>query len=73
MCNLYILRLKIEPHFFNMVAPMAYRSSWARDQIQAAAATYAAPAATLDMLTHCAGLGIEPVPPEQPELPQLDT
>ena len=36
-------------------------SSQARDQIQAAVVTYAAALATLDPLTHCAGLGIEPV------------
>ena len=45
---------------------MAYGSSWARNEIQATtltytiAETYATAAATLDPLTHCAGLGIEP-------------
>ena len=33
----------------------------ARDQIQATVATYAPIAAMPDPLTHCAGLGIEPV------------
>ena len=34
-------------------------SSWAKDQIQATVATSATATATLDSLTHCAGLGIE--------------
>ena len=34
--------------FYVLVAPMADGSSWARDQIPAAAATYATAAATLD-------------------------
>ena len=43
-----------------MVAHMAYGSSPARDWIRAAAVIYAAAAATLDPLTHCARLGSEP-------------
>ena len=42
-------------YLFNII-----RSSWARDQIQAAVATCAAAVAMLDPLTHCAGLGIKP-------------
>ena len=40
--------------------PCDKRSSWARDQIQTAAATYAEAEAMPDSLTHCAGLGIKP-------------
>ena len=40
-----------------MVTPMAYGSSWARDWIWAAAVTYTAAVATMDPLTHWAGLG----------------
>ena len=36
-------------------------SSWARDQIWATGATYTTAMAMLDLLTHCAGHGIEPV------------
>ena len=36
-------------------------SSHIRDQVRATAVNYAAPAATQDPLTHCAGPGIEPV------------
>ena len=38
---------------------MAYGSSWARDQIRAAAGAAVPP------LTHCAGLGIKPLPPQR--------
>ena len=44
-----------------MATPMAYEGSWARDQIQAAAAIM------LDPLAHCTGLGIKPTSPQQPE------
>ena len=40
--------------------PCGVWGSWARDQIQAAGATYAAAAAAPDPLSHCAGLGIDP-------------
>ena len=46
-----------------MAAPKAYGSSWA----------WAAAVATLDPLTHWAGLGIELVFPQQPEAMQLDS
>ena len=35
--------------------------------------TYAAAAIMLDPLTHSTGLGIEPTPPQQPKLLQLDS
>ena len=59
-----LLRGKINSFFFFsfMAAPMACGSSQARDQIQATAAIYTTARATLDPLTHCAGLGIEPMP-----------
>ena len=41
-----------------MAAPAAYGNSWARDWIQAPAATYAATMAKADPLTHCATVGI---------------
>ena len=47
--------------FFNFWPPHGLWSFWARDQIQAAVATYTTTAATLDPLTHCARLGIKPV------------
>ena len=47
--------------FFFIAAPLAYGSSQAGDQIQAAVVTYAIAVATLDPLTHCTGLGIKPV------------
>ena len=40
--------------FFSFWLPHSIWSFWARD------ATYTVAAATLDLLTHCAGLGIEP-------------
>ena len=44
-------------------------SAWARDQICATVLTYAAAAQDhmLDPLTQGAGLGIEPLPPQQPK------
>ena len=45
-----------------MAAPLAYRSSQARDWIRARAVTYAAAVATKDPLTHWARRGIEPAP-----------
>ena len=44
---------------------MAHGSSRVRDQIEAAAATYATAAAMLDPLTLSTGLGIEPVLPQR--------
>ena len=41
---------------------MVYEVPGARDQIQAAAATYTTAVATLDPLTHCARPVIKPVP-----------
>ena len=46
--------------FFHFWPPCSISSSLARDQIQAAVATYSATVATSDPLTHSAGLGIEP-------------
>ena len=51
-----------------MAAPMVYGSSWAKDWIQVTAATYASIAVSQDPLTHCTGLGIEPMPLHLPEL-----
>jgi len=45
---------------FSMAALLAYGSSWARDSMQATAATYPTAAAILDPLTHCIGTGIKP-------------
>ena len=44
--------------FFHFWPPSGMWSSWARDQIRATVATYAAAAAMPDPLTHCAGPGI---------------
>ena len=49
---------------------MAYESSQDRDWIWARAATYTVAEAMPDTLTHCTGPGIEPIPPQQPELMQ---
>ena len=54
-----------------MAASTAHGSSQARDLIQAAALTNATGAAMLDPLTHCTGQGLEPTPPQQPELESL--
>ena len=56
-----------------MAIPSAYGNSWARAQIQAAAATYTATAAMLDPLTHCTRLEIKPAPLQRPKPPQLDS
>ena len=45
-----------------MAIPTAYRSSQARNWIQAATGTYTAAAAMPDPLTHCARLRVEPTP-----------
>ena len=50
--------------FYFLVAPVAYGSSWARDQNQATDATYVTAVGTPDPLTHCAGQGIEPTLPQ---------
>ena len=42
--------------YFLMATPLAYGSSWARDQIRVTAV------ATLDPLTHGTGPGIKPMP-----------
>ena len=49
-----------------MAALVAYESSLAMDGIWAAAVTYAVDVAVPDPLTHCARLGIEPSPLQQP-------
>ena len=54
-----------------MAAPMSYGSSQARDWIQAPAVIHTA--AKPDPLTHCTMVGIKPMPPQQPELPQLNS
>ena len=46
---------------------MAYEGSWARDQIGAAVATYAAAVAMPDPLTHHTGLGLNPRPIAPPQ------
>ena len=56
-----------------MAALIAYGSSQAREWIQDAAVTYAAAVATMDPLTHCPGLRIEPVPPQWPKPLQMDS
>ena len=43
-----------------MDTPLAYESFWARDWIQAAAATYAPAVAIPDPLIQCARQGIKP-------------
>ena len=50
------------PHPWHLECPAP-----GRDWIWAAAVTYATAAATRDALTHCAGSGIAPTPPQQPE------
>lgn len=50
-----------------LATPAAFGGFWARGWIPAAAA------AVWDPLTHCAMPGIEPVPPQQPELLQSDS
>ena len=47
--------------------PHVLWSSWARDRIPAVVATQAAAVATWDPLTPCAGLGVKPVPLQQPQ------
>ena len=54
-----------------MATSAAYGSPQARDRIQAPVVTTAA--AIPDLLTHCAGLGVEPASPQQPEMLQLDS
>ena len=56
-----------------MDASMGYVSSWARNRIQAAPGTYVAAVAILDPLSHCARLGIEPMPFQGPEPLQVDS
>ena len=64
--------MSLETHclFIFMSTPAAYGSCWARNRIWATAVTFAAAAAMVDLLTHCAGLEIEPTPPHQPKLLQ---
>ena len=56
-----------------VAAPRAYRSSWARDWIWAPVVIYSTAVATPDPLIHHAGPGIEPAPPQQPEMLSLDS
>lgn len=70
VCVNYIVTLKIFFFFHFIATPVAYGRSWARDRILASAATCADLAiagAMPDPLIHCAGLGIEPAPPQPPE------
>lgn len=46
---------------------LAYGSSWAKDLITATATTMP------DSLTHCPQLGIETMPPQQPEALQSES
>ena len=50
-----------------MAALMAYESSRARDWIWAATVIYATGAEMPGPSTHCASLGMEPAPLQQPE------
>ena len=50
--------------FFLMIAPAAYGSSQARDQIQATDATYAIAVAMPDNLTHCTRQVVESIQPQ---------
>ena len=59
--------------FFLMTTSTAYGSSWAKDQIQAAAMNYTAAAATPDPLTGYTGPGIKPLPLQLPVLLQSDS
>jgi len=54
-------------------SPASHGSSWARDRIQAVAATYATAVKTPDPLTHHAKPGIKPAPPQRPNLLQSDS
>ena len=47
---------------------MVYGGSWARDWIWATVATYATAVVMPDPLTHCPRPGIQPKPPQGPEL-----
>lgn len=46
---------------------------WARAWLQATATSYTTAAAMPNPLTHCAGLRIEPMPPQPPALLQADS
>ena len=72
-CLVDWLILKCVLNTFLMATPMAYGSSWTRDSIQVTAATYTTAAAMLDFLRQCAGLGIELMPLQWPELLQSDS
>ena len=65
------LFLKFFIFFCFMALAMPYGNSWARLWIRVIAATWTTVAATLDPLTHCAGPGIEPLPPQWPQPLQL--
>ena len=51
-------------YYFLMAIPVAYENSQARDGMGAAIITYAPALVTRNPLSHCVGLGIEPVPPQ---------
>lgn len=57
------------PLFFVMTTYEKYLSPWARNWIQATAATYSTAIATPDTLTHCAGPGVVSTPQQQSEEP----
>ena len=59
--------------FFLMATTIVYGSSWARDQIRAAAATSATAVAMPNTLTYHAGLRIEPTTLQRPKLLQSDS
>ena len=54
-------------YLFLMAALVTYGASWARYGIRAGAASWG------DHLTHGTGLGIELMPPQEPELLQSDS
>ena len=56
-----------------MAASTAYKSSWVRDYIQAAAATHTEAAARTDTLAHYARPGIKPISQQCPEPLQSDS
>ena len=54
-------------HFFLIATPSAYGRSWAREWIWATAVNCATVVATPNLVTYCAGSGIEPMSPQWPE------
>ena len=55
--------ITIKFFFFLMATPVAYGSSWARDQIQATTADLCCSCTMLDPVNHCAGQGMEHTSP----------